>query len=419
MAKIAEFLEQYPSRGTRQSYSTGINSFLSFVYQFKRTGGQRISPEDRIQFEKFAEMYVSDERDYEQDLIDFSNHCTRHYAPTSGRLYVAIIKEFLSFYDIEFTRKQEKRIRNRSPDGGPVSEEADLTKDMIQKLLNTCDIRMKALVLILITSGMRIGEVATLHDSDIVISDDKMYGTVSLRGVSRKRESKLKNRHSRTTFIGKEAVKALLQWYEVRRDYVERSCKRSLGRWQPSDLMDGRVFPFGIPALGESLRNALKNANLFDKDEETGRSLIHFHLFRKYFITIMTNSGIPEKFVDFYAGHLGELDRAYQKQTKEKLLEVYLRGEPYLRIYDDSVEELAKTKEQIKEATEAMRDIRLENLEVKQKLQDFDRVQARMKELEERMKAMDDLNKIQGTLSSDDLDKIIKRAVALQNAGKK
>jgi len=66
-----------------------------------------------------------------------------------------------------------------------------------------------------------------------------------------------------------------------------------------------------------------------------------------------------------------------------------------------------------------MRDIRLENLEVKQKLQDFDRVQARMKDLEERMKAMDDLNKIQGTLSSDDLDKIIKRVVALQKSGKK
>lgn len=414
MGKIAEFLEQYPSRGTRLSYSTGINSFLSFVYQFKRAAGQRISPEDRIQFEKFAEMYVSDGRDYEQDLIDFSNHCTRHYAPTSGRLYVAIVKEFLSFHDIEFTRKQEKRIRNRSPDGGPVSEEADLTKDMVQKLLNACDIRMKALVLILITSGMRIGEVATLHDSDIVISADKTYGTVSLRGVSRKRESKLKNRHSRTTFIGKEAVKALLQWYEVRGDYVERSCKRSLGRWQPSDLLDGRVFPFGIPALGESLRNALKNANLFDKDEETGRSLIHFHLFRKYFITIMTNSGIPDKFVDFYAGHLGDLDRAYQKQTKEKLLEVYLRGEPYLRIYDDGAEEIAKTKEQIKEATEAMRDIRLENLEVKQKLRDFERVQTRLKELEERMKTITALDVVYSTMSEEDRKAIDKISMNLQ-----
>jgi hypothetical protein len=120
---------------------------------------------------------------------------------------------------------------------------------------------------------------------------------------------------------------------------------------------------------------------LFKPDEETGRSLIHFHLFRKYFITTMTNSGIPEKFVDFYAGHIGELDRAYQKQTKEKLLEVYLKGEPYLRVYDDSAEEIAKTKEEIREATEAMRDIRIENLEMKSKLQGFERMQRDMEEI--------------------------------------
>jgi integrase len=401
MAKIAEFLEQYPSRGTKHSYSTGINAFLSFINQYTRTGGQRITPEDRMRFEVFAEHYINDGRDYEQDLIDFSRYCDQHYAPTSGRLYINIVKEFLSHYDIEFTRKQQKRILNKAPDGGPVSEEADLSKDMLQKLLNVCDIRMKALVLVLLTSGMRIGEVVTIHDKDIEIAPNQSYGIVSLRGVSRKREAKLKNRHSRTTFIGKEAVKALLQWYEVRAGYIERSCKRSRDRWKPSDLNDGRIFPFGIPSLGESLRTALKNSNLFTKDDETGRSLVHFHLFRKYFITTMTNSGIPEKFVDFYAGHLGELDRAYQKQTKEKLLEVYMRGEPYLRVYDDGAEEIAKTKEEIREATEAMRDLRIDNLEMKSKLQDFDRMQQRMKDMEQKMMALEVLTKMQEKTSPD------------------
>jgi len=370
MARISRFLEQYPSRRTQHSYSSGVNSFLSFIYQFKRSDSKRVTPEDRLQFETLAEMYLSDNRDYEQDVIDFSNYCTKQYAPTSGRLYVAIVKEFLSYHDVEFTRKQEKKIRNKTPNGGPVSEEADLTKDLLKKVLNVCDIRMKALVLMLITSGMRIGEAVTIHDKDIVISEDRSYGVVSLRGVSRQRGSKLKNRHSRTTFIGKEAVQALLQWYEVRDDYVDRSCKRSLGRWQPSDIMDGRVFPFGIPALGGSLRNALKNANLFDKDEDTGRSLIHFHLFRKYFITTMTNSGIPEKFVDFYAGHLGELDRAYQRQTTEKLLEIYLRGEPHLRVYDDGAEEIAKTKEEIKATREKVRDMQLDSITSRMRLED-------------------------------------------------
>jgi len=382
MPRIRDFLNQYPGRGTRYSYSTGVNAFISFIYQFKRAKGQRITPEDRAQLEMFAERYVMEGRNYEQDMINFSNYCTQHYAPTSGRLFVTIAKEFLSFNDIEFTRKQEKKIRNKIPNGGPISEEAELTKDMLQKVLNACDIRMKALVLMLINSGMRIGEATQIHDTDITISEDGTYASIYLRGVSKKRGSQIKNRHSRTVFIGKEAVKALQQWREVKDDYIDRSCKRSKGRWQPADLLDGRVFPFGIPSLSESLRNALKKAKLFKPDDETGRSLIHFHLFRKYFITTMTNSGIPEKFVDFYAGHIGELDRAYQKQTREKLLEMYKRGEPYLRIYDESAEEIAKTKEEMKETKERIRDIQLEHLMTKSR---FDEIKREKDELESRV----------------------------------
>lgn len=399
MARIKDFLEQYPGRGTRYSYSTGVNAFLSFIYEFKRAKGQRVTPEDRARYEQLADRYVIEGRDYEQDMINFSNYCSGHYAPTSGRLFVTIAKEFLSFNDIEFTRKQERKIRNRTPAGGPISEEAELTRDILQKVLNACDIRMKALVLLLISSGMRIGEATQIHDTDITISKDQTHASIYLRGVSKKRGAQLKNRHSRTTFIGKEAVKALLQWYEVRGDYITRSCKRSKGRWEPADLLDGRVFPFGIPSLSESLRNALKIAKLFKPDEDTGRSLIHFHLFRKYFITTLTNSGIPEKFVDFYAGHIGELDRAYQKQTTEKLLEVYLKGEPYLRVYDDAAEEIAKTKEEIREATEAMRDIRIENLEMKSRLQDFERMQQRMKDMEQKIQHLEILGQFKEKMS--------------------
>jgi len=369
MGRIADFLDQYQTRGTRYSYQTGVYAFLSYIYNFKRdtNRSQRVAAEDRIQLETFAERYFTDSRNFEKDVIDFSNHCAGNYAPTSGRLYLSIVKEFLSFNEVEFTRKQERNIRNKAVDGGPISQEADLTKELIRKILNICDIRLKALLLILITSGMRIGELAALRMSDIEIAKDKSYGIVTLRGVSRTRGSRLKNRHSRITFISKEAVAALEQYYVVREKYIEDSCKRCRGRWQPADLDDGRVFSVRIAALGESFRTALRNGHLFEKDEETGRSTIHFHLFRKYFITTMTYSGIPEKFVDFYAGHLGELDRAYQRQPREKLLEIYLKGEPHLRVYDESAEEVARTKDEIRDTRDQVRDLKIENLTSKAK----------------------------------------------------
>jgi integrase len=294
-----------------------------------------------------------------------------------------VIKEFLAYNDIDFTRKQEKNIRNKLIEGGPVSDETDLTKDLIRGILNASDIRMKALVLILVTSGMRIGELANLHDPDITIAKDKSYGVVKLRGVSLTRGTRLKNRHSRVTFIGKEAVEVLEQWYAVREKYVMRSCKRSRGRWAVKDLIDGRVFPFGIAALGASFRAVLKTGNLYQKDEDTGRSLIHFHMFRKYFITTLTYSGIPDKYVDFYSGHLGELDRAYQRQTQEQLLEIYLKGEPFLRVYDEGAEEIARQQNEIRDTKEKLRDMQIERLTDRARTEDaIKTMQTRIAELQ-------------------------------------
>ncbi len=370
MGRISDFLNQYQPE-SRYSYSTSVNLFLSYIFQFTRSKGQRITSEDRLKFETFAERYFSDTRDHEKDIINFSLWCSDKYAPLSCRRHVAVLKEFFSHNDVNFSRKQEKNIRNKIIDGGPISEEADLTKNMIRSILNACDIRMKALILVLITSGMRIGELATLRISDIVFSKDGLYGVVSLRGVSRSRGTRLKNRHSRITFIGKEAVEVLKQWYEVREKYLETSCKRSRGRWTITNLDDGRIFPFGVPTLGQSFRTILKRANFAESDVDTGRSLIHFHLFRKYFITILTYSGIPEKYVDFYAGHLGKLDRAYQRQSKEQLLEMYLKGEPFLRVYDEGAEEIARQQNEIKETKDKLRDIQIERLTDRAKVDDL------------------------------------------------
>lgn len=381
--KIESFLDQYHESNTRGSYKSGVNAFLSCIYNFTRTGGQRITPEDKARFEYLSDVYFLGDRNYEDDVIAFSNHCADHYSPTTGRLYLSIVKEFLSFNDVDFTRKQEKNIRNKTSGGGPISEEADLSKDLIRKILNACDIRLKALVLILITSGMRIGEIAKIHMSDIVISKDKTYAIITLRGVSRSRGTKLKNRHSRITFIGKEAVEALEQYYEKRLEYIETACDRSCNRWEVADIDDGRVFPVGIKALGEAFRGALKRAGVFVQDTETKRATIHYHMFRKFFITTLTYSGIPDKFVDFYSGHLGALDRAYQRQTKDKLLEVYLRGEPYLRIYDESAEEIAKTKEEIRETKNKFRDMQIDRLTDRATMDDLRR------QMEERNRALE------------------------------
>lgn len=370
MPRIEQFLKQYSKSSTRSSYQSGILAFLSFIYQFARKA-KRISDDEKGKFETLADRYFVEGRDYEQDLINFSNYCQKKYAPTTGSYYITAVKEFYIFNDIELTKKQERNLKNKISRGGPISEEEDLTKEMIRALLNASDLKLKTLVMFMLTSGVRLGEAITLTRNDVRIDPSGDYAVVSLKG-KRKTGVGTKNVHSRTTFINKEAVELLNQWLQVREKYIRYIIGRSRGRFAvKTPRSDNRVFPFGKNNAENIIRTALKKSGLFKKDEDTHRATIHYHLFRKYFVTNMTYGGVSDKYVDFFTGHINAMDRAYNKPTTEKLLEIYRRGEPYLRIYDESALEIAKTREEMEDTKDRVRDMQLEHLMTKSKIGDL------------------------------------------------
>jgi hypothetical protein len=69
-----------------------VLAFLSFIYGLNRIG-KRISDDEKIEFENLADRYFVEERDYEQDLIRFSNECKAQYAPTIGSYYITEVRD--------------------------------------------------------------------------------------------------------------------------------------------------------------------------------------------------------------------------------------------------------------------------------------------------------------------------------------
>ena len=223
----------------------------------------------------------------------------------------------------------------------------------------------------MITSGVRLGEAVTLTLNDVRIDPSGEYAVVSLKG-RRKTGTGTKNVHSRTTFINREAVESPQSVASSKGKIPEIYYWSQPGRFAvKTPRSDNRVFPFGKNNAENIIKTALKKAGLFKKDEDTGRATIHYHLFRKYFVTNMTYGGVGDKYVDFFTGHINALDRAYNKPTTGTLLEIYMRGEPYLRIYDESALEIAKTREEIKETKDRVRDMQLEHLMTKSKVDDL------------------------------------------------
>lgn len=401
MARISSFLEQYPKSATRAGYRSGVLAFLSFIYDFKRKS-KKVSEDELIQLENLADRYFVEDRDHEQDLIAFSKYCGVNLAPTTGTYYITSVKEFFIFNNVELTRKQERNLKNKITRGGAISREEDLTPEMLRGLLTSCDLMLQTLILIMVSSGLRISEALSLTLYDVKISPDNQYAVITLRGMRKGTGRGTKNAHGRTTFINREAVELLNRWLDKRGEYLESKKHRNGLFTVTSPDTDTRIFPCGKTNAENILRSALKRAGMLKTDEDTNRATLHYHLFRKFFVTQMTYGGVGDKYIQFFVGHLDNLDRAYNKPTTDKLLEFYLKGEPHLRIYDESAVEVAKTKEEIKDTKDKVRDIQLENLVMKSKLQDFDRMEQKIKDMEQRMRKLEILDKVEASFTAED-----------------
>jgi len=329
------------------------------MYGFNRIG-KRISDNEKKELELLADKYFVENRDYEKDLIAFSKYCDSvKLAITTKAYYLTGIKEFYIFNNVELTIKQERNLRNKIPRGDPVSEEEELTKEIIRKILNSADLKLKTLIMIQISSGCRLGEVLSLTDSSIKLFPD--YGILSLKGT------KTKTKKSRICFINKEAAELLNQWIQYRNKFIQGVVGRSRGRFQVNGNTD-KIFPFSISNAENCFRRLLKKSELLKKDTDTDRCTIHYHMFRKYFITNISFSGIDSKYVDFFVGHTNTLDKAYNKPTIKMLYEIYSKGEPYLRIFDDSVEEISTLKDNTNKTKAELMELKIDHNAMQMKL---------------------------------------------------
>jgi integrase len=381
MGRISSFLDSISHAGTRVSYGSAINKFFSFIYVFPTYPTRKVKElmdNQRVELEKLADRYFIEKRDYAKDLREFNQWYAKDHTPTSCQHYSSIIREFFLFHDIELSEKEKRTIRKKVKRGRAVSEDHYLTKEDLKKLLIHSDLKLKSLVLFQVSSGLRPGEVLDLDLRDLKINDD--YGRILIRA------EKSKNHNQRVTFCSKESVEYLREWLAVRDEYIDKVLKKTRGQFQVNkSAIKDRVFPFSDVNYRNMLKNTLMKAGLYKLDPVTQRATIHPHLFRKFFETQLYRV-INPKVIEKLVGHESELSRAYIKYNEADLLAEYKKGEYVLTILSDVSEELEKTKEEMKDTIDRVRDIQIENLMMKSKLQEIEK---RQKEKESAMVALD------------------------------
>lgn len=341
MASIDEFISELRTRNTQLTYRAGIYAFFDWKYGRVRKE-RKASPDDMEQYEALAYQYLTTETSYATDLRKYAASM-QDLPPQTAAIRLTGIREYLLFNDIEFSKKENRLIRSRMPKGGARTIERDLDHETLQTILAHTDVKGRALILFLLSSGMRIGEVLQIRIQDVDLDIDPATVTI--------RQEITKNRTQRYTFISKEATVALREWLKVRPAYLESSQNRNAGFVRQGigsvkSLDDPRVFPFVSHVAQSMWGTALRNAGLACKDEATNRNQLHYHQLRKFFRSQMALS-CPVDIVEALMGHEGYLTQAYRRYTRDQVAEYYKKAEGMITLQLPA-KEIGKATEEIR-----------------------------------------------------------------------
>lgn len=380
---INEFLDQYTKDTTKSAYRSAILTFLESIYG-KQRNTRKVTHAEMLLFESLAEKYFKDNRDYGKDLQQFALSF-KDKPPTTARLYLTGVKEFLITYNVNLTPQQTRIIKRSTPKGSSRTIETYLDQPTIRTIISHMDIKGRAMVLTLASGGMRIEELLQLSTEDIHLNEKP--SRIDIRGNTSDSKG-TKNSNQRFTFITSEAKETLIEWLKVRVKYIESSQNKNAGLIKARLIKDGlikngdiiikekedteelRLFPFSYGVADELFENALKRADLLTLDSETNRKQIHIHSLRKFFTTQL-KLGIPESTVEQLTGHDGYMGGTYDKRTIQAAGELYLKSEHllFINMPKDLIKIETEFKDQLGQNRKLLEDLFMENRIQKQQLE--------------------------------------------------
>ena len=312
------------------SHSEGsVSMNLSGLKRFQRFVQERYE----LKISEMISKIKKEELDVYNVLQDFVVYCDKiGKKPNTIKCWMAPTKGFLRQMGIRIYSEDFKQ-RIRLPKTIRQREEP-LTKEIIIRILQVLPLKLRAGVLVAIASGMRIGEIVQLKISDIDFNSKPTR--IKIRGET------TKTREDRETYLTDEATRILIdyiiKYYGWKKDEKNENLQnqiifdRTMARPKNRTALKSSFRRRAVGNLEASLRKYTLGIPELAQLNQNGRFQVHFHAFRKFFYTIVSNS-VGGDFANALLGHRFYLD-TYYSMTEEKRKELYLKAEPYLTISD-------------------------------------------------------------------------------------
>lgn len=316
------------------------------------------------------------------------------YPNSSIRTYVTVVKEFLNSNGIRLFN-EEVRQRLSLPQKQDVYEEG-LSKEIINRVLRVSGLKLATAILIACSGGMRLGEIIQLKLSDVDFDTNPTTiqvrkettkthstrfihitneATVSLKDYLAKTFSwKESNKTDRYIFLLLHEEKILKYKAQLQDPNIEKQRPHLLRKYisklenELQTLSKEELYHRAVitakASFEEMIRNVIESIpDLAVKIKDNDRNQIHFHAFRAWFKTQVTDAHQSD-FAEALMGHKN-LKTLYYRQNHEKRQKVYREIEHALTISDTEVIEknLSQIQDSEKELTELVKEMRQEHKE--------------------------------------------------------
>lgn len=325
------------AQNTRRNYITALAEYTNFI---------GLTPEQTIDTaeKEIVDGVLMRKRTIKTYMIGFREMLKqRGLAPKTIHNHIAGVKSFYRSNDIDLPNLNQKKHTNAKP---LKENDMRLTRDDVKDALAHANVRNRALILVMASSGLSQADLLELRVGDFKNGFDPQTGTTTLH------VRRIKTDYDFITFLSPEACRAVDDWLELR-EIIPRKTTKGRIRFEKhhvrmdSDYLftkedipekyletldedDRRLTPRGLMATMRRIGSKC--------GKETGKnqwSLIRAHNFRKFFNTTLLNAGADIFFVDYLMGHvIDSTHAAYFTADPEKLKARYLKYLPHLSIED-------------------------------------------------------------------------------------
>lgn len=327
------FIESIRSPTTRKIYKTCIRRYME--YKHYDDIGQLLQRTDQPKW-------------IEQDLIGYIIFLKKtmglSYASTA--LYTKAVIQFYLINDILLNKKKISRYYGEHI---KVVKDRAYTTEEIQKLLEFCDERTRCLILLLASTGMRIGAVPELKIGNI----EKIEDIYKITLYERTKEEYY-------TFCTPECAKAIDSYLEYRKRYGEKVTDNSPLFREQFDRNDMDQIRYKVRFVTKNtlvrlLDNILYSSGLREITREISgkrmrgrvrKGVARSHGFRKFATTNMVRAKVNAEAREMLLGHSIGLSDSYYRPDSSEILEEYMKAIDLLTINPEN-----RLKRQVQELT--------------------------------------------------------------------